>query len=328
MRTRANYGVIGASVFHDVASPIGAYTIGDHYVLASAGTWPRVITFDILLVGGGGGGTHRHRGGGGAGGVLYSSGVPLITGSKTFLVVVGAGGTGSPNSSTVSDPTSGANSTFANLVAYGGGANNVNTLGLGLGVGGSGAGGGATDVATPQIGYDGVPGQGNRGGYGAANAASQGYYVGGGGGGAGAVGGDAISGSAATPGNGGMGVVNPIAGSTVGQLSGGSYYLGGGGGGGPNYTSNKASSGGLGGGGGSAARANATSGTENTGGGGGCGSFNNSANYAGGNGGSGVVILRYQTRFGVPKNVTGNPVVVTDGEYYVYTFTSSGSITL
>lgn len=77
--------------------------------------------------------------------------------------------------------------------------------------------------------------------------------------------------------NGGIGVINPISGSTIGQLSAGKYYIGGGGGGVSGF-------GGLGGG------ANAGSNALiNTGGGGGGG------NILYGVGGSGAVILSYYT---------------------------------
>jgi hypothetical protein len=71
---------------------------------------------------------------------------------------------------------------------------------------------------TPTLGYQGYSGGNGRGG--------GTTYGGGGGGGAGGVG--QLCGQYVT-GNGGIGIVNPIVGSTYGQSSGGNYYIGGGG---------------------------------------------------------------------------------------------------
>ena len=104
---------------------------------------------------------------------------------------------------------------------------------------------------------------------------------GGGGGGGGAD----SAGSGTTPGS---GKINPISGSTQGELSGGVYYLAGGGGGGNQ-------SGGLGGGGNFVSSANSsTNGTNGTGGGGG-GHFDNGNGNIYQNGGSGVIILKYKS---------------------------------
>ena len=115
-----------------------------------------------------------------------------------------------------------------------------------------------------------------------------------------------------TGGSGGIGIVNPISGSTTGESSGGSYYLGGGGGGGRSGITS--GSGGIGGGGNGSSGTTGEAGTANTGGGGG-GSYGSSGTGAGG---SGVVIIKFATSGntystsagGKPTDVQDNSILV------------------
>ena len=319
--------------------------------LSGTGTWtpkPGVETANVLVVAGGGGGGSRHGGGGGAGGVVYASGFRIS--DSAISVVVGSGGLGSTS---VSGGTgaSGSNSTFLRngngLTALGGGG------GGGVGQdGGSGGGsnfegnhGGTTNQSSQTqrslsgttlsagSNADGtlITNYGNNGGLGIQESVSdfcQRDWCGGGGGGGGAVGGNATrsgngtSSSNGLPGNGGIGIVNPISGSTIGQLVSSSYYIAGGGGG----ASSDNGIVGIGGDGGGGAGGNnmiaAVAGTANTGGGGGGGGFangfttnpNGRTNQPGGNGGTGVVIISYvpdttpPSRSSVTLLSTGNQI--------------------
>lgn len=260
---------------------VGSYTI---HTFTSSGTFkpPLCVTsVDVLLIGGGGGGAQRHGGGGGAGGFLevFGHGVTPLT---DYSVYVGPGGkgwaTGVVGGIVCGTPypaaTSGDSSTFAGLVAKGGGGSD--------GVaGGSGAGGGACN----QPGGAGFPGQGNNGG--ASMAGGCGLpcnHVGGGGGGAGSAGSDGVSN---TGGNGGAGKSSSMSGAPV-------TYAGGGGGG----TCSTGVNGKGGSGGGGDAGYGSTpgqNGVANSGGGGGAGTWNGCTDYRGGDGGSGIVIIRYIT---------------------------------
>jgi hypothetical protein len=70
---------------------------------------------------------------------------------------------------------------------------------------------------------------------------------------------------------------------------------------------------------------NATAGAANTGGGGGGGSDDRFVGGTGMAGGSGVVIIR-QSYGAFIANTTGGTSLSSDGEYIIYTFTSSGTI--
>lgn len=264
------------------SSNVTQITDGSHTVLQFTGnaTFTPSSSFNveaIVVAGGGGSG----GGGGGAGGIVYDA-VKAVT-AQSYTITVGSGGDGGSNSY---NGTAGEDSVFDNITAKGGGYGaKDNTNG---GSGGSGGGGGATSInvgaggSATQTASGGDTGYGNAGGSFGNNSAP---HPNGGGGGAGGAGGN---GSGSTCGSGGIGIVNPISGSTIGELSGGSYYLGGGGGGGRSGLTQ--GSGGLGGGGNGSA-STGENGTANTGGGGG-GSFGNTS---AGNGGSGVVILRFLT---------------------------------
>jgi len=211
-------------------------------------TLPADVSADFVLVGGGGQGGYGYGGGGGAGGMLTGS-VSLAT--SPYTIVVGGGGAGSANLG-----TTGGNSTFNGLTAYGGGGGNG--FGGAGASGGSGGGGGGDGSST---GGSGTAGQGNNGGGGAATANGRG----GGGGGAGGAG---VTGTGAG-GAGGPAKTSSISGTTKYYAQGGCAY-------------NAVNSPNHGGGN------TGANGTANTGGGG--GAYNGSTR---GNGGSGIVIVRY-----------------------------------
>ena len=231
----------------------------------------------IVVAGGGGGG----GGGGGAGGIVYDA-VKSVT-AQNYNITIGSGGDGGDNAT---NGTAGSDSIFDNITANGGGYGALdNTNG---GAGGSGGGGGATSSGVGTGGSSTQTASGGDTGYGFAGGSfgsSSAPHPNGGGGGSGAVGQD---GSGSTCGSGGIGIVNPISGSTIGELSSGSYYLGGGGGGGRSGLTQ--GSGGIGGGGDGSATTGENA-ISHTGGGGG-GSFGNTTQ---GNGGSGVIIIRFLT---------------------------------
>ena len=208
----------------------------------------------LVVAGGGSGGGGLHGGGGGAGGLLHGT---MIIEAHSYPVVVGEGGRGN---------SSGENSTFAGLTAFGGGRGAVSSGGSAY-TGGSGGGGGYWH---PQ-GASGTTNQGYQGG--------SGGEWGGGGGGASEVG------NADGQGAGGDGF-------QFSQFTNAGYPPGwyAGGGAGSRYNASPSGAGGLGGGGeGATPSILATAGAPNTGGGGG-----GNDRYSGvTDGGSGIVIVRY-----------------------------------
>jgi hypothetical protein len=282
---------------------------------------PTIYSTQILVVAGGGGGGGSYMGaGGGAGGALYTTNVGLLP-ATTYTISVGTGGTAGLDWQTggvaAAPGGNGAVSSFiggvVSLSATGGGGAGTGASGTVVAGknGGSGGGGGATGGAA--AGGTGIAGQGNAGGAGYGGSAS------GGGGGAGAVGQTALS---TAGGAGGIGIVNPIAHSLAGENVSGTYYLAGGGGGGGNGTIPC----GAGGSGGGAAGGYpvARAGLSNTGGGGGGSDSRSGQNGNGSAGGSGIVIISATL---AANTVTGSPTVRTDSStYWVYEFTSPGSI--
>ena len=242
------------------------------------------LTVDYLVVAGGGGGGSGRGGGGGAGGYKTSiGGSTLSVSAKSYPVIIGAGGNGTPNNS-YTGQTNGSDSVFGSITSTGGGAGGVVATGAFNGIaGGSGGGGAGNDSGTTGSGGAASPsGQGNAGGnaYNATSAAR-----GGGGGGSSAAGSNGTSGAAGT---GGAGTANSISGTSV-------TYAGGGGGGYDNRNPATQGAGGSGGGGNGGSNSAGSAGTANTGGGGGAGCLLTPSfvDAAGGNGGSGVVIIRY-----------------------------------
>ena len=259
----------------------------------------------LIVAGGGGGGGWAGGGGGGGGGVLTGTYTATSQNPGAFTVTVGDGGAGNSGQGSGSK---GQDSSVFGLTAEGGGRGGYSNVG---GNGGSGGGGGGSGT---RAGGQGTAGQGNDGG------SSFNTNTGGGGGGAGAAGTSATSQS--SPGNGGDGIQSSITGTAT--------YYGGGGGGGRHMTAGAGGSAGLGGGGAGGGNScsspgNGVAGTPNTGGGGGgAGGVSNSCGMTSGAGGSGVVILRTKSPV---LSTTGSPTITTDGDYSIYTFTQTGSIT-
>lgn len=270
---------------------------------------PGAATIEVLIVAGGGGGA---SGGGGGGGYYYNSSYN-INSSQDYTVNVGQGGIAGSGYGGAIQPTNGGDSSFGETIIAGGGKGGVNFNDAQDFTGGNGANGGGGAYSGASTTYGGTGSLSYNGGGNAGYKASP--YAAGGGGGAGGSGGGAQSSSIA--GVGGLGVVNPITGSTIGQNISGVYYIAGGGGGGV-YGAGTGGVGGNGGGGaGSSSGVNGFAGLNNTGGGGGGGPLSKS----GGAGGSGVVIVRYKTSTLV--GFSGGSVTY-DGDYTIHTFTSDG----
>jgi hypothetical protein len=263
----------------------------------------RPSTVLALIVGGGGAGITNPTAfywelasGGGGGGVVYSM---LPISASTYNVIVGAGAT--------TGNTSGSNSVFGNIVAFGGGSGagyNASPSSGGSGAGGRGNGN--------NPGASGVLNQGFPGGSGSAFTRNSG---GGGGGGAGARGSNAGN---SLGGNGGDGFLCSILGTPT-------FYGGGGGGAVAVDGTGTPGRGGRGGGGngngglGAVVDGRGQNGTPNTGGGGGGGENSILGNTIGG---SGIVIIRYPG----PPIATGGTITSVDGDT-IHTFTATGSST-
>ena len=143
---------------------------------------------DILVVGGGGSGasTYQHHkgGGGGAGGLVFKAGFAIT--AQDYSVTIGAGAPARPasgNGNPLSSGTNGGDTTFAGLIALGGGGGRLDTDTGFTGTGGSGGGGhySASGGTATQ------PASGS-GGYGNAGGTISGSSYGYGGGGAGSAG--------------------------------------------------------------------------------------------------------------------------------------------
>ena len=270
---------------------------------------------EALLVGGGGGGGSMWGGGGGGGGVVHRERIFLTNG--WYGIAVGAGGLGATAKAVLN--TSGGDSAFYGLTAFGGGAggtyhnakdeygnprgSNQGHLGV---AGGSGGGGGTMyfgqGLDRSAVGGTGTEGQGFAGGrsYNWCPSGNYNYMVcGAGGGGAGAAGQNATTNGVYFVGAcGGDGIACAITGQEV-------FYGGGGAGSGNRYalSGSVSARGGAGGGGNGSMAYNQAAvsggdGTDGLGGGGAGGRANNmdvdpGLAGRGGNGGRGVVILRY-----------------------------------
>jgi len=257
------------------------------------------LAVEYLIVAGGGGGGAAGGGGGGAGGL--QSGSLSITGSTSYPITVGLGGTGQTTTAG-SVPTSGSASVAFSVTSIGGGRGGGDVSPFAISNGGNGGSGGGGIYNGN--GGTGTVGQGNNGGNGQSGLG----FGSGGGGGASVTGSNAIS---VQSGNGGSGS----------QWLNGTYYAGGGGASATVQLS-ALGVGGVGGGGngGSANSATAVSGTVNTGGGGG-GAGNGGSAGSGGAGGSGIVIIRYS---GSGSQATGGTISFS-GSYTYHTFASSSN---
>jgi hypothetical protein len=237
------------------------------------------VDVEYLIVAGGGGGGRGGQsagGGGGAGGLLTNIELnSLSLSSGEYSVIVGNGGLPESN---------GENSSFADLVAIGGG--NGGKWNDGVISGGNGGSGGGAGSRT-NLGYgSGIENQGYNGGD---NSGTQQNSFAGGGGGAGSIGGSGTT----IPGNGGIGrYFGSYFGTNIGENG---WFSGGGGAGIRSNNDGKLDNGGLGGGGSGfgSNSDNAEDGIINTGGGGG-GAGSIGGNPIGGSGGSGIVLIRYK----------------------------------
>jgi hypothetical protein len=311
-------------------------------LIISALTYSASVTINpgifarYLIVAGGGGGGSDMGGGGGAGGYLAGTNFALT--QSSYVITVGAGGTGAPAGTSGPAGSNGQNTTALGFTAIGGGggASVHNPGGFNAGNGGSGGGGSGARQSSSQ--YGGLPGTGTAG-QGNNGAPSGVTWYPGGGGGSGAA---AIQ-TGSLQADGGVGTLNDITGSSL-------YWAAGGGGAG---YSTWGGNGGLGGGGGGAPRqgSGTTNGTGggsalnsgsvaeigalnsqtnkrggaagvNTGSGGGGGSHYNLTND-GGSGGSGIVVVRYS---GTARG-TGGTITTVSGDT-VHTFTTSGVLTI
>lgn len=292
----------------------------------------------LIVAGGGGGGYDMGGGGGGGGYVEFES---LTVTNDVLSITVGAGGLGATsNAITGAGGNSQITGSGINLVSRGGAGGGTWYAGGFPATSNGGSGGGeagassyssdnslgtqTSQTQTPSLStISGAQFGGN------GSPAGSTWYPGGGGG----AGGDGSN----TPGNGGIGKVNNILGT--------SYYWAGGGGG--SGYSGAAGNGGAGGGGGGGAGEHTTvavglggsglnsgangvtpagtggNGGANTGGGGGAGTHSYNA---GGNGGSGIVVLRYLT-FTAPTNFSSATSSITNTTSPVsYTITFAQSV--
>jgi hypothetical protein len=279
-----------------------------------------VETNYLVVAGGGAGGSsfNNSAGGGGAGGLL--SGSIVLNKGSTYTITIGSGGsatlssTGSNGSNSV---LSGNNITT--ITAFGGGGGGIQfasgsggTQSVGSS-GGSGGGAAYYTLVTGSLGGAGISGQGNRGG--ASLAGVEANAAGGGGAGGSA---DNIVSFYNNTSPGGIGAISNITGTST-------YYAGGGGGGIYSVLGETGSIGGLGGGGKGGTNGSGGTGSINTGGGGG----GAASGSLGGAGGSGVVILSMDRRgWRTDVSVTGAPVVTFANNKTIYTFVSSGTITI
>jgi hypothetical protein len=287
----------------------------------------------LVVAGGGGGGYHSGtgvNGGGGAGGLAYASAYSIFSGS--YLVSVGAGGSGGTLTSSVKRGNSGSDSRFGPIVANGGGYGGAGNEAGSFNGGAGGSGGGTTADPTAiagsatQASGSGYIGYGFAGGTG--SNVNGGHAAGGGGGSAG-VGGNGISNNVTDQGGtGGIGRSYSITGTSL-------FYAAGGGGGSyvnsNSYITPRAS--GIGGRGYYASGETKITATEidgvaNTGSGG--GGIRWSSIDRAGNGSDGVVIVAYPNTYPaltIPGTLTYDQP--TRAGYRVYRFTAgTGTVTI
>lgn len=301
--------VNGMMRFNSFSSGMEAYVSGSWLVVTTS------YSGYVLSVagGGGGGGSGSFQGGGGGAGGYINGSIALNPGT-IYYANVGMGGKGG-DAGASQNGASGKVTTFGiagtnSFYAYGGGGGGSGQSGVAMSgqLGGSGGGQGYGQYGS--YGY-GITGQGFDGG--GVNPAQAGVSAGGGG--ASQKGGLGTGASA----NGGDGILNPIVGSTQGQLVSGSYWVCGGGGGGQNSNGQTGALGGKGGGGNGgyvgpnyAISINAQDGLANTGAGGGgaCQVTYGAGVGTGGRGANGVIVLsvpssNYNAAVSTAKGPTG-----------------------
>lgn len=281
-------------------------------------------TVELLLIAGGGGGA-AHGGGGGAGGLIYKESFNLLPGE--YPVIIGEGGAGGINSVNKGMGECGSDSSFAGLIAKGGGGGGSSGC-AGLDGGSGGGGKGANGNTNVYSGGSGVEGQGFSGGDGVSNISQTFLLLSGGGGGAGGEAKDCdYNTTVSTDGGTGRAFWQfNVAYTNI-------YYAGGGGGGGRMNNVIKNGVGGLGGGGRGSITGSGADGLANTGGGGGGGAYTYSPEtdwfmHPGGKGGSGILVIRYnQAELNIRMECSGGDFVEKDGEYEIRTFTKDGVFT-
>ena len=266
---------------------------------------------DVLLVGGGGGGGSDNAGGGGAGGLVFKPNHTISAG--THQVTVGRGGRGAANHQGVDSAENGFDTSFAGLIAKGGGrggsGNPPRDNHLPGGSGG-GAQGEATDYVAGKPGIQSLQ-DGDSATYGYGNAGGDGSLADAGGGGGGGAGGPGENGRDPLGGAGGIGKYQvfdessqttfdfaQMFGMKYGEQDGNKiYFAGGGAGANKNYTNGTVLGGKGGGGDQYGSSTNPQDGGHNTGGGGAGSALMNPwqtrPDSGGATGGTGIVLLRY-----------------------------------
>ena len=166
----------------------------DTFTTANTTIWTAplgVTSVEYLVVGGGGGGGtgYDNAGGGGGAGGMVRTGTKNVRPNRRYVITVGAGGAGGPDTRTNTGGSNGEESRFGPIISLGGGKGQGSRTNTGAG-------------EAAQVGTTTAPtgGDGNGGG-----------TDGGGGGGAGGAGGA----GGGSPGAGGAGVASSISGSSV-----------------------------------------------------------------------------------------------------------------
>jgi len=282
---------------------------------------PPTYEYEYLMAAGGGGGSFEGSGAG-AGGVLNEKFTPEY--GKQYNIIIGSGGAPGSFRNNL-DGSNGENSSFGDIICYGGGGGLSKYESARSNGKNGGCGSGAASQNGPSyVGGSGVEGQGFPGGdvnnEPGSFAAWEGHA---GGGGAAAKGDDAVQGIPINGGDGKQTFIRGVeeyfggGGGAVGNINSGSspHYegMGGKGGGGRSYYPTTADCPGF------------VAGVVNTGGGGGSqwGILCDRTNP----GGSGVVIIKEPASAEI-ADTTGDPQISYYDNWRVYTFTGSGSIIL
>ena len=270
----STFSATGGDITHSGGYTIHTFTTSGTFTVTSGSADVEVL---VVAGGGGGGSTDQagyfnlNGGGGGGGGAVHESSHSVT--AKSYSVVVGGGGLGNTGHVN-SEGNKGGDSSFDDLLAYGGGYGGTYATRESTPYTDGGCGGGGAYKGT-----GGVGSQGYNGGDGYGDNAN---WTSGGGGGMGGAGGAP---SSTKSGDGGDGIAYSIIGSSV------RYGAGGGGGA---FSGDTPGSGGNGGGGVGGVAGIGGDATGVGAGGGGAGWSNGNYNR-GGNGSDGIVIIRYAT---------------------------------